>query len=719
MTDANGVSLKTTNKRGGGLLALITALSLALPIVADDESAELNGAPAVSEQSNQTAIAPSRAKSDDDVTELDEIKIVSAAGYEQNIANAPASVFVITREQLENRSFNDLTDVLKTVPGVYVEGGSVFKDISIRGMSSGYTLYLIDGKPMSGNEAHSPNGMSGGIATNSLPPVSMIERIEVVRGPVSSLYGSEAMGGVINIITKKVPSEWSGSFKGEYTKSYSDISEDGFQASANLAGPVIRDLLSLQTYGSILGIDESRYVAGGKSSSSNPDFTARQFGVKAIASINRANSVWAGYDYAKQERVTITGNSVSANGSADRNASENLSIKQSFGGGHDLKLDNFTLTTYIQNASTKNPSRGNGIDFEALTLNTQGTYYFDTNILSVGGQYKKEELDDRATNGLPAIANPTNVMERWSFAVFAEDEWNILDSLALTGGIRLNEDEEFGSHIDPRVYLVYDVTDALVVKGGVSSGYKSPSLRQAAADFGGVTGGGSCPPSNPCITAGNPDLEPESSVSYEASIIYTDKETGLGASVTAHRADYKDKIILENQCSSGGANNCVYGGYNAYRSVAQYKNVDKVVIEGLEVTLNYDLPSIVSLGATYTYTDSEQKTGLLKGKPVSGAAKHIINANVNFAITERFNLWGQYSYVGKQESYTLNRTSTGTTFSENDSYGFADIGAVVRLKDGMKLLAGVYNVANKELSNADHGRFIDGRRLTVGINADF
>ncbi|MDR1460073.1 MAG: TonB-dependent receptor plug domain-containing protein [Campylobacteraceae bacterium] len=165
---------------------------------------------------------------DDNATKLDTIKVVSATGYEQNIADAPASMFVITKEELENKSFNDLTEVLKNVPGVYIEGGSVFKDISIRGMSSSYTLYLIDGKPMSGNEAHSPNGMSGGIATNSLPPASMIERIEIVRGPMSSLYGSEAMGGVINIITKKTPQEWSGSFKGEYTKSVNDISEDGY-----------------------------------------------------------------------------------------------------------------------------------------------------------------------------------------------------------------------------------------------------------------------------------------------------------------------------------------------------------------------------------------------------------------------------------------------------------------------------------------------------------
>jgi outer membrane receptor for ferrienterochelin and colicins len=627
---------------------------------------------------------------------------------------------VISREDLENRSFNDLTDVLKNVPGIYVEAGSVFKDISIRGTGSGYTLYLIDGKPMAGNEAHSPNGMSGGIATNSLPPISMIERIEIVRGPMSSLYGSEAMGGVINIITRKVPREWSGSVKGEYTKSYNDLSENGYQGGFNLAGPVIADRLSLQTYGSVLGVDESTMVGGGKSASSNPQFDTRQFGVKTILSINEANSVWAGYDYSKQRRLTTNGKSVNDGNVTRLNiTSESLAIKQTVSAGHDLKLDNLTVKTYIQNAVSENPSRGDGIDYEALTLNTQGTYFFETNILSVGGQYKKEELNDRATNGLPAVANPSNIMERWSYALFAEDEWSVTDDLSLTGGVRFNNSEGFGTHVDPRIYLVYGITDSITLKGGVSSGYKSPNLRQYAKDFGGVTGGGSCPANHPCITAGNPDIEPETSVSYEASINYSDKATGLGASVTAHHADYKDKIVLMNLCSSGGLNNCSFGAYNQYRSVARYENVDKAVIEGVEVSLSYHLPSIVSLGATYTYTHSEQKTGILKNKPISGTPKKMFNANVDFEINDRFNIWVQYNHIGEQKSYGYGRVTTQTSLTDNIGYDTADIGTVIRLRDGLKLLAGVYNVSNEEVTSATHGRFIDGRRLTVAFNADF
>lgn len=131
-----------------------------------------------------------------ETTTLDEVQVVTTAGgYEQNIADAAATISVITKEELENKSYSDVTDVLKNVPGVYVNGGGSNQSISIRGMGASYTLYLIDGKPMQDNQAFSPNGSGGGNQINFLPPLEAIERIEVVRGPASSLYGSDAMGG--------------------------------------------------------------------------------------------------------------------------------------------------------------------------------------------------------------------------------------------------------------------------------------------------------------------------------------------------------------------------------------------------------------------------------------------------------------------------------------------------------------------------------------------
>jgi outer membrane receptor for ferrienterochelin and colicins len=704
------------SKASGALVGNIAgAIVIAQAEETTDSTTEVTQTDGTAAQTDETtqSVSPSRAASSDDVVELDEIKVTSATGYEQNIADAPASIFVITKEELEKKSFNDLTEILKNVPGVFVEGGAVFKDISIRGMSSGYTLYLVDGKPLTSNEAHSPNAMAGGVATNALPPVSMIERIEIVRGPMSSLYGSEAMGGVINIITKKTPSEWTGTVKGEFTKSLNDISQNGYQASANLAGPIVQDLLSLQTYGSILGVDEWHCPdltkdCGDKSSAPAPRFTSRQFGAKAILAINKANSAWVNYDYVKQEKNEEANVSYSTDTGSNR--VNGIALKQTVGAGYDLKLDNFTLNSYLQRASTKNPTRGDGIDYYVTTANAQGTYFFETNALAIGAQYREEKLEDRATNTLPAPYDGPVTMTRWSYAIFAEDEWNIVDPLSLTVGVRLNEDENYGSHIDPRVYLVYKLTDDFTLKGGVASGYKAPNLRQSADDFGGVTGGGTIPPS---IMVGNPDVKPETSVSYEASVAYANREIGFGASLTAYHTNYKDKIQTSVICASAGT--CVYKG-GTFRNVSVYENVDKAELEGVEATLNYSPIDMFSLSATYTYTDTEQKSGANKGQPLNNISKNMASVGVDVKPTSRLSLWGQYTFKG---AYKQSSTITAANAAKNKAYTIVDLGAVYQLKDNLKAIAGIYNVANTEMDFQSHGKAIEGRRVTIGFVSDF
>ncbi|MFC7205826.1 TonB-dependent receptor plug domain-containing protein [Comamonas endophytica] len=145
----------------------------------------------------QTASAPSAA--------LSEV-VVSASGFEQELKQAPASISVVTRKELETKNYRDLAEALQGVEGIDVMGGTGKTgglDISIRGMPSDYTLILIDGRRQNVAGDVTPNGY--GAALNSfMPPVSAIERIEVIRGPMSTLYGSDAMGGVVNIITRKV-----------------------------------------------------------------------------------------------------------------------------------------------------------------------------------------------------------------------------------------------------------------------------------------------------------------------------------------------------------------------------------------------------------------------------------------------------------------------------------------------------------------------------------
>src|SRR5690606_1741026 len=139
--------------------------------------------------------------------------VVTAAGFEQKLTDAPAYISVVSREELTRRPYLSLVDAVADLEGVDVGETSDKtgqKTISIRGMGADYTLVLIDGKRQNNHGDIYPNNF-GGNQFNHIPPLDMIERIEVIRGPASTLYGADALGGVVNIITRKVARQWQGS----------------------------------------------------------------------------------------------------------------------------------------------------------------------------------------------------------------------------------------------------------------------------------------------------------------------------------------------------------------------------------------------------------------------------------------------------------------------------------------------------------------------------
>ncbi|MBR2148561.1 MAG: TonB-dependent receptor plug domain-containing protein, partial [Campylobacter sp.] len=139
---------------------------------------------------------------------LDEV-VVTASGFSQEIKEAPATMNVITKKELERKPYRDVAEAISDIPGVDISapGKTGANNISIRGLGNGYVLVLVDGRRQGISGDIGPNGF-GEVMNAFLPPLSSIERIEVIKGPMSTLYGSEALGGVVNIITKKVSDEW-------------------------------------------------------------------------------------------------------------------------------------------------------------------------------------------------------------------------------------------------------------------------------------------------------------------------------------------------------------------------------------------------------------------------------------------------------------------------------------------------------------------------------
>ncbi|WP_148571906.1 TonB-dependent receptor domain-containing protein [Aliarcobacter cryaerophilus] len=652
-----------------------------------------------------------------ETTKLDDVQVVtSASGFEQNVADAPASISVITAEELQKKSYTDVIDAVKNIPGVAVAGGGNNQEITIRGMGANYTKYLIDGKPISAGRTVNGNGTDGGKIGAYLPPIDMIERIEIVRGPMSSLYGSDAMGGVINVITKKASSDtWKGSITPEYTKSVNDYSNDNYGTSMFLTGPLIKDKVSLSLDGSFQGTDESDYVGGEgqKSGSSESEKKVRKIGSELTWNVDENNDLGLRYDFTRQEYKTTLGKSVNVASQASTNENE----KDAYTVSHKAKYNDFILNTYYQDETTKKVYDLGGTDEkkeELKTFNTQGSFFIGTHALTVGGQYQKEKIID-TTNGLASITGVTE-LDRWLMSLYAEDEWSITNNFALTAGARYNKDEYFGSEVTPRIYGVYHITDSLTLKGGVSTGYKQPTISQISEGFGSRTGKGSA------VIIGNSDLKPEKSISYEAGVNYSNEDIGLFSSLMFYQSDFKDKIVESRLCDSPGTNNnspqalwqCSANG-KPYRFVSQMENVDNAEMKGIEFSLDYDLVENLTASTSYTYTKTEQKSGDFKGQALNKMPKDMINAGLDWDISKVWNAWTQYNYRGKTSDY-LSRTSMS---SGTPGYGTFDAGVVYKATKDLSLKAGIYNIANKEITNGDYEIVLDGRRYTIGMNMRF
>lgn len=173
----------------------------------------------------------------------DEQMVVTATRTETTLAKAPASISVITEEDILSEPSLALNDLVKDIAGVesQMDGGRAGRQmISIRGLDSKYTMILVNGRKLSSSSAI----FRGNDFDLAAIPKESIERIEVIRGPMSALYGSEALGGVINVITKQPTNDWSSQISGDY--SYRDADNGGeYSVGFNTSGALIEDELYL------------------------------------------------------------------------------------------------------------------------------------------------------------------------------------------------------------------------------------------------------------------------------------------------------------------------------------------------------------------------------------------------------------------------------------------------------------------------------------------
>lgn len=636
------------------------------------------------------------------VTQLDTI-VVTASGFEQDIKKAAASISVLTQEEINKKAYRDVTDALKDVPGVVVTGGGSSSDISIRGMGSAYTVIMVDGKKVNTRSVR-PNSDNSGIEQGWLPNIGAIERIEVIRGPMSGLYGSDAMGGVINIITKKNTTEWTGSIKLDTTLQENSDSGNLYQTNAYIAGPLIANLLSFKANGLYSQRDEDDIYGGYKKQK------IRAGGAAFSLTPNDDHTIDLEYQRSIQARNATVGKSISPV-QTGRNPPVNSLVdyyRTEYSLTHRGQIGALETHSYIQREENENPSR----NMEAIntTFNTINKINFDQHSLSFGGMYLKEELDDQDNQLSVGGAKPVSHLDRYSWALFAENAWNIVDDFTLTSSLRLDKDEKFGDHWSPKVYGVWGVNDNWVIKGGVSTGYKTPALRATVAEWGQATGGSQ----SSGVIVGNPNLKPEKSVNYEVSFNW-DNLDDLTAGLTLFNSEFKDKITEIRTCQSdSGTRGCDWLG-EKFDFVSLRENVDKANMRGAEATFGWKVLPNVKLSANYTFTDTEQKSGINKGKPLNEMPKHMFNTTADWEINDQFSSWGRVNYRSKTSDY-LSRTAMA---KGKPAYTMVDVGLNYKPTQNIAVAAGIYNLLDKEIDTATYNYVLDGRRYNLGVTYSF
>ncbi|HDZ48527.1 hypothetical protein LCGC14_0036770 [marine sediment metagenome] len=654
--------------------------------------------------------------------------VVTAAGYEQTLNSAPASISVVTREELEQKQFSNIAEAIADVPGVDVRSGTGKTgglNISIRGMPSAYTLILIDGRRQNASGNVTPNGF-GETSTSFMPPLSAIERIEVIRGPMSTLYGSDAMGGVINIITRRVGDDWAGSVSVENT--FQENRDAGNSSAINLytSGPLVEDTVGLQLRGRLFDRDSSeRMIENGAGRDPRPS-EARIYSIGGRLNVtpDATNEFWVDLERSRQ----TYDNSDGRLGNLDTPArafgyeDELRFNRDQVAVGHTGRFEAGTWESSIAHNTTETLGRtlpaGNAPDFgyvaqggEARLLENRDIVVdskfvapLGDHMVTVGGQYIDAKLEDGAAGN--------QTFEQNSWAVFTEDEWLLRDDLAFTFGGRYEHHDAFGGHFSPRGYLVWNTTPNWTLKGGVSRGYKTPTLNELHDGVTGFTAQGRT------VTIGSPNLEPEKSTNYEIGAIY-DNQDRFSAGATIFYNRFTDRIadgtaipncqfIADNGSTpnAGLANCTTIGNFTSQENFSQQINIDEAETRGVELNASYQIAPAWHISGGYTFTDSEVTSGANEGQILTNTPDHKFTADLTWAINDRLSTTLEGEYYSSRERFVGDVSGESASLvaqlgNKLDGYERFNLRSSYLVSDNVRLTGTIYNLFDKDFTGSD------------------
>lgn len=612
--------------------------------------------------------------------------VVSASLTEQDMTKAPASISVVTAADIERSAATSIAEVLSQEAGVYNYNTGQDKVI-IRGMrdtSGSYTLILLNGKRMSSNSAM----WRGNDFDWSAIPLNSIERIEVIRGPMSSLYGSEAMGGVINIITKKGQvGDISGSVFTQFNRLDRGDGKNQSRYGFNLRGG-LTDTLSFNLSGDTYHRD-AWYLE--KANGAREAYFMEKKTQNVAASLSweatpqQTIDVDVAYNHDKRPFLYNTPTTY-AEMEMDR---WNIGVthRGNWNWGKTEAYIGKETSDIFDNDSKYDAPKARNYKQENLIGRTFANFDWLSNNMTAGVDYKDQKIID-------AAGYETGGNKQKSYGIFAQNTTNLTDQLSLTLGARYDGFDNFEGKVTGKAYLAYEFADDVVLKGGWGQAYKAPSPYHLNEHYSMVSCGGSC------YIEGNPNLKAESSNSYELSLLVNRNHWNFG--LTAFENDVTNLIEMFKKTT-----------IDPSRPLHQrsWHNIAVAKLSGAELNLGYQFNDQLSVKTNTAYLKARD---VKKNVALTERPEWTSNLIVNWEPVANFRISADANYVGKQ-------TINATTGKKLPSYTIYNVAFSSDLTRSLKLDYGVKNLTdvNLDAKDSDFNSKLYGRNYFVKLTYNF
>lgn len=663
--------------------------------------------------------------------------VVTATRTAMTVKETPSTVEIVDSKKLEQTQAKTLHDALKGALGV-----NVFNDfqgrsnVSIRGSESRHVLIMVDGKRLGGEAAYN----SANAWDVDRIRMEDVERVEIIRGPAGALYGSDAMGGVINVITK-TPDKTTADINYEYGW-YEDGKGAGYKGNLYLQGAE-----GNYSYKINAGLNKNRPYLDPKGSGDSMNFYGKQQPLSLNVGYKFDNGNELSVDFSKikeDNQKSSTSRTVMMPGKVwqDKvqtiyNDNKRTDYAITYKGSDDKKDWMFRAykSVFDKNYKNQNNTRMTmmgkpgkwtlqdpKVDTVKRTLSViEGKDTFnlsDKNKLTAGFEYRKDESEGTRLKKPNTSLSGSSARDAFDkadinyMAAYVQDEFRPNDKWLIIPSVRFDHSDQFSNKLTSNLAATYNAADDVRIKAAIGQGYKTPTVNDLyifwemyAANRG----------SKGQFYVGNPDLKPEKSLSYELSV-----EKDWGDRSTVHlglfRNEVKDLISTRWTGEYTEQHPDIYPGVTGDMIMA-YENIPEATLQGVELYGSHRIGKDIYLNAGYTFLDAKDKTA---GTRLKDRAKHQVTFGVSYQ-PENIYAWDlSFDLVSNINYYFNNgdKSTMGHFVYETKDFTIANIMASRHLNKDTKIYLGIDNISNHQ----NFGPYSDGnlgRLYRVGMEYKF